>query len=120
MKLAGFRRSLTNPHNWKGKTSTGQRSTPARTPEGFFSPAVRRRRGNFTYVCLEFDSFHFVERNLILCPIIELRRTGRLVSGDLLSVFEGATVLQISGNPGRSECMAAGGVGKGRCFGPPF
>jgi hypothetical protein len=30
------------------------------------------------------------------------------MSGDLLSVFEGAAVLQVSGNPGRSECMAAG------------
>src|SRR5713101_9727990 len=40
--------------------------------------------------------------------------------GDLLSVFEGATVLQICGNPGRSECMATGGVGKGGCFGPPL
>ena len=38
--------------------------------------------------------------------------------GDLLSVFERATVLQIGGNPGRSERMAAGGVGQRGCFGP--
>jgi hypothetical protein len=39
----------------------------------FFSPAVRRRRGHFKYVCLEFDSFDLIERNLILRPIIKLR-----------------------------------------------
>ena len=43
---------------------------------------------------------------------------GRLMRGELLSVFEGGTVLQVSGNPGRSECMAAGGLGKSGCFGP--
>jgi len=69
---------------------------------------------------LKFNSFDFIERNLILGPIIEFRGAGRLVRGDLLSMFEGATVLQISGNPGRSECMAAGGIGKGGCFGPPL
>jgi hypothetical protein len=95
-------------------------ATSWNTRPGFSRPLAGGRRGNFKYFWLEFDSFNFIERNLILGAIIELRGSWRLVRGDLLSVFEGATVLQISGNPGRSECMAAGGVGQGGSFGPPL
>ena len=39
---------------------------------------------------------------------------------NLLGVLQRATVLQISRNPGRAKSVAAGGVGKGGCFGPPL
>jgi hypothetical protein len=35
----------------------------------------------------EFDSFDFVERNLIFCAIIELRGARRLMRGNLLRVL---------------------------------
>jgi hypothetical protein len=39
-------------------------------------------------VTSEFNPLYFVERNLILGPIIEFRGTGRLMRCYLLSVFE--------------------------------
>ena len=42
-----------------------------------------------------------VERNLILSLVVELRRSRRLVVGDVLRGFEGSIVLQVRGYVGR-------------------
>jgi len=52
------------------------------TPDGFSRPLSGGRRGNFKYFWLEFNSFDFVERDLVLGPIIEFRGTRRLMRGD--------------------------------------
>src|SRR6516225_9992137 len=39
---------------------------------------------------------------------------------ELLRMLQGAAVLEISGNPGRTKSMAAGGVGEPGSFGPPL
>jgi hypothetical protein len=69
---------------------------------------------------LEFDSFDLIERNLVFCSIVELRRPWRLMRRNLLRVFECSAVLKISGNTSRAESMAAGGVGQGGLPGAPL
>jgi hypothetical protein len=54
---------------------------------------------------LNRNPLHFVERNLILSPIVELRRSRRLVVGDVLRGFKLALVLQVRGDAGRPESL---------------
>jgi hypothetical protein len=65
-------------------------------------------------------SFHFIQGNLILSAIIQLGCAGRLVSRNLLSMFEGSAVLQISCDAGGPKCVATGGVGQGGAGRAPF
>src|SRR5215469_6911571 len=69
---------------------------------------------------LDFYSFDFIQRDLILGAIIELGGAGRLMRGDLLGMFERAAILQVCGNPGRAKSMATGGIGQGSSLGPPL
>ncbi len=54
---------------------------------------------------LNCDPLHFIERNLILAPVVELRRSRRLVVGEVLHHFKLAAVLQVRGDAGRAEGM---------------
>jgi hypothetical protein len=56
---------------------------------------------------LDRDPLNFVERNLVLSPVIELGRPRRFVVSDLLSHFQFSAVLQIRRNAGRAEGMIA-------------
>src|SRR5215472_4556445 len=71
-------------------------------------------------LALQFYSFDFIQRDLILGAIVLLGGTGRLMRGDLLGVLQGATILQIRGNSGRAKSMTAGGVGQCSSLGPPL
>jgi hypothetical protein len=55
---------------------------------------------------LNQNLLHFIERNLILAPVVKLRRPGRLMVGDVLRGFERALVLQVGGD----ACCAEGVV----------
>src|SRR5713101_1759762 len=71
-------------------------------------------------VSLDFDSFHFVEREFLSGAIVKLRRPGRFVISEGLGMFEHATVLQVGGDTGRAEGMATGRVGQGGGVRPPL
>src|SRR5262249_25000162 len=64
--------------------------------------------------------FDFVEVHLVSRSIVKLRGSRRLMGGDLLGVFERASVQQIGGDAGRSECMTADRRGESSEGGPPF
>ena len=55
---------------------------------------------------LNQNLLHFIKRNLILAPVVKLRRPGRLMVGDVLRGFERALVLQVGGD----ACCAEGVV----------
>ena len=52
---------------------------------------------------LNCDPLDFIERDLILPPVVELGRPRRLVVGEVLRQFELAAVLQVRGDAGRAE-----------------
>ena len=56
---------------------------------------------------LDRNLLDLVQRNFILPAVVELRRPGRLVIGDVLRGFEGALVLQVRGDAGRAEGVVA-------------
>ena len=60
-----------------------------------------------TPVFLDRDSLNFIERNLVVSPVIKLGGPRRFVVSDLLRDFEFAAVLQIRRNAGRTEGMIA-------------
>jgi hypothetical protein len=66
------------------------------------------------------NSLDLIQANGIIGAIIELRRARRLVICDLLRVLDYTTVLQISGDPGGSESVAAGRLGQSGLSGAPF
>jgi hypothetical protein len=67
---------------------------------------------------LQPDSLHLAQRNLVLCPIIELGRSRRLVSGHLLGMLESSVVLQINRDAGRTPGVTSNGGEETRCLGP--
>ena len=56
---------------------------------------------------LDHDPLNFIEGDLIAGSVIELGRLRRLVSGDLLRLLDGAAVLQVGGDAGGPEGVAA-------------
>ena len=56
---------------------------------------------------LNGDPFHFVQRNLLLPPVVELGGPWGLVVGDVLGRLERAAVLQVGGDAGGAEGMVA-------------
>ena len=48
---------------------------------------------------LDRDSLDLIESDFIARAIVELRRSGRLVSSDLLGVLQGTAILQVSSYP---------------------
>ena len=56
---------------------------------------------------LNRDPLDFIQSNLVLPTVVELRRARRLVVGDVLRGFERALVLQVGGNTGRPERMVS-------------
>lgn len=52
------------------------------------------------------NSLNFIDRNLIRSSIVQFSRSGTFVGRFSLGVFDRATILQISGDAGRSKCMA--------------
>ena len=69
--------------------------------------SMREWRHVFRGVPLNGNPFDFIERNLILPAVIEFRRPGGLVVGDVLRRFELAIVLQVGGDAGRAERVVA-------------
>jgi hypothetical protein len=55
-------------------------------------PQVIRRS---SFLTSDHYLLDLVERNLILSPVVELRRAGRLVVGDVLRCFKRSLVLQV-------------------------
>ncbi len=58
------------------------------------------------------DPLHFIERDLITGPIIELRRARRFMRGNQLGIFHRAAGLKIGRDAGRPERVATGGGGE--------
>jgi hypothetical protein len=56
---------------------------------------------------LDRNTLYLVERDLILPPVVQLRRPGRLMIGDMLRHFQLATVLKLRGDAGSTEGMIA-------------
>src|SRR6478736_1793294 len=46
------------------------------------------------------DSLHLTQRNFVLCPVVELGRSRRLMASHLLGVLEPAVVLQVNRDTG--------------------
>src|SRR5260370_17954757 len=69
---------------------------------------------------LDFDPFDLVEREFLPRSVVKLGRPGRFVIGDGLGVLKCAAVLEVSGDPGSSERVTAGGIGQGGRLGPPL
>src|SRR5208282_1388987 len=64
------------------------------------------------------DAFHLAQCNFVLCPIIELGRSRRLMSGHLLCMLKPTVVLQVNRDTGCPPCMASDGGEKTRRLGP--
>src|SRR5208283_3825667 len=62
------------------------------------------------------DSLHLTQCNLVLCPVVELGRSRRLVSGQLLGVLEPAVVLQVNRDTGRAARCDIRRESKNRCL----
>src|SRR5260370_750837 len=58
--------------------------------------------------------------SMVSQKIIKLGRGGRCGVRDGWGVLERTAVLEVGGDPGGSERVAAGGIGQGSRFGPPF
>jgi hypothetical protein len=54
--------------------------------------------------------FHFVLGEALLGSVIELRRTWAFMCCHFLGVLKSASVGEIGGDPGRTECVAADGI----------
>jgi hypothetical protein len=69
---------------------------------------------------LEHDFLDFIERNLIIPPIIKFCRPRALMGRHLLRAFEQTAILQTYRNPGRPEGVAAQlGLNTGSTRAPP-
>jgi hypothetical protein len=64
------------------------------------------------------DSLHLAECNLVLCPVVEFRRSRRFVSGHLLGVLEPSVVLQVNGDAGGSPGVTSDGAWENLLFWP--
>jgi hypothetical protein len=66
-----------------------------------------------TFIVAALDPFlnrnplYLVERNFILPPVVQLRRPGRFMIGDMLRHFQLPTVLKIRSDAGSAEGMIA-------------
>ena len=56
---------------------------------------------------LDRNPLYLVERDFISPPVVQLRRPGRFMMGDMLRHFQLATVLKIRGDAGSAEGMIA-------------
>src|SRR5271165_4830200 len=64
------------------------------------------------------DSLHLTQCNLVLCPVIELGRSRRLMAGHLLGMFESSVVLQVNRDAGCPPGVTSNGGEKTRRLGP--
>ena len=64
------------------------------------------------------NALDLIQRDFVGCAVIELGGAGRLMGRDCLSIFDRTAIFQVSGNPGRSKRVAAGGIGKTRSYCP--
>ena len=55
------------------------------------------------------DSLHLTQRNFVLCPVVELGRSGRLMTSHLLCVLQPVVVLQVNGDAGCSPGVTSNG-----------
>ena len=60
-------------------------------------------------VCSQSDSLHLAQRNFVLCPVVELGRSGRLMASHLLGVLQPAVVFQVNGDAGCSPGVTSDG-----------
>jgi len=66
------------------------------------------------------DPFHLVERDVIVCPIVELRCARGLMRRDCLGVLNSPAVLKIGRDPGRAERVATSRGGESGFERPAF
>jgi hypothetical protein len=75
-----------------------------------------------TYISLpgesQPDSLYLTQRNFILCPIVELGRSRRLMASHLLGMLEPAVVFQVNGDACCSPGVTSDGGEKPCRFGP--
>src|SRR5208283_6121372 len=64
------------------------------------------------------DSLHLAQCNLVLCTVIELGRSRRLMSGHLLGVLESSVVFQVNRDAGCPPGVTSDGSEKTRRPGP--
>ena len=64
------------------------------------------------------DSLHLTQCNLVLCPVVELGRSRRLMAGHLLGVLEPSVVLQVNRDAGCPPGVTSDGGEKTRRLGP--
>src|ERR1700730_6668175 len=71
--------------------------------------------------CLASDRepFYLIEGDLVTGPVVELGRPRRLVVGHRLRLLERPAVLQVDGDPGRPEAVAADERLDARLLGAP-
>ena len=84
------------------------------TPSSSRHSCSRRRRAapaalhQPACLALDHNTLDLVDGDRVRRPVVELRRLGRRVPGDLLGVLEGPPVRQIRRDPRRPERVAAG------------
>jgi hypothetical protein len=61
---------------------------------------------------LNRNPLDFIEGDLIIGAVVQLRSARRLVGSDGLGVFYRTAVFQIGGDAGRPKCVAAGRIGE--------
>src|ERR1700719_3702674 len=55
------------------------------------------------------DALHLAQCNLVLCPVVELGCSRRLMAGHLLGVLEPSVVLQVNRDAGRPPGVTSNG-----------
>ena len=102
------RRELRVSASTRGGTRAGERT--ARVLVGYWRTATDRGPPRLTAVQAldekvpsDHDAFDLVDRHPVRRPVVELRRLGRRVPGDLLGVLQGPPVRQIRRDPRRPE-----------------
>src|SRR5262245_9874187 len=74
-----------------------------------YALTCRADSGTLSNVALDDDAFDLVERDLVASTVVELSRPGALMSRDSLCVLDGPAVLEVGGDAGRAEGVAADG-----------
>jgi hypothetical protein len=64
------------------------------------------------------DSLDLTKRNFVLCPVVELGRSRRLMASHLLGVLEPSVVLKVNRDAGCTLSVTSDGGEKARRFGP--
>jgi hypothetical protein len=64
------------------------------------------------------DALHLAQCNFVLCPVVELGRSRRLMPGHLLGVLQSSVVLQVNGDTGSPPGVTPDGCEKTRRLGP--